>query len=147
MTSVAPDAADVEDVVRSVWVTLSDRPLERARDRTTGLGGGLTGVVRIDGAWTGAVAVECSAPLAAALATQMMRGADPSAEDVRDGLGEIANMVAGNVKALLPQPAHISLPSVTADPSEARLGGAAVVVTVPFSSDGEPLVVTVLERR
>ena len=145
---MTPDQADIEDVVRSVWNSLFDLPLDRSGAQGTPDPDALNGRVRIDGAWAGALDVECSWELALELAGQMMREAgSPSADDVCDGLGEIANMVAGNVKALLPQPARISLPEVTAGGTPADGGATAPVVTVPFSSGGRRLVVRLLERR
>ena len=37
-------------------------------------------------------------------------------EDIEDGLGELANVVGGNVKAVLPGPSALGLPVVGAAP-------------------------------
>ena len=68
-----------------------------------------------------------------------------SLDDVRDALGEITNMIGGNVKALLPTPSRLSLPTV--------VEGADYAVTVPrtkpagvvsFRTGTEMLVIRIL---
>jgi len=60
----------------------------------------------------------------------------------------LANMVGGNVKALLPEPCRISLPAV-ADGMDYRLSvpGARPVTAVTWTCGGEPLMVRLLKRR
>ncbi|MFO0982206.1 MAG: chemotaxis protein CheX [Planctomycetota bacterium] len=62
-------------------------------------------------------------------------------------MGEIVNMAGGNIKALLPAPSQLSLPSV-AEGLDYRLSvpGARLQACVDFRSDGEPLQVIILER-
>jgi chemotaxis protein CheX len=94
--------------------------------------------------------------LAITLASSMFDGTrsrdgDPPPEvpeaDVRDALGEIANMIAGNVKALLPEPCSISLPAVALGSDDTvSVQGTTPVTSVPFTCDGHPLVITLLER-
>lgn len=74
----------------------------------------LTGSVAIDGAWQGMVVVQCSTALARRAASVMFERELDSLgrDDVRDAMGELANMVGGNVKALLPAPSRLALPIV-----------------------------------
>jgi chemotaxis protein CheX len=70
--------------------------------------------VQLVGAWNGAVRLDCAVRLAQEAASCFL-GKDASATsvaEVRDTVGELANMAAGSVKSLLPQPTHISLPAV-----------------------------------
>lgn len=107
----------------------------------------LTGCVHIAGEWNGAVLVECELPLARRMTAVLFGRAegDVSLDDVRDALGEITNMVGGNVKALLPAPSRLSLPTV--------VEGADYAVTVPrtkpagvvsFRAGAEILVIRIL---
>ena len=71
--------------------------------------------VQISGAWNGAVLLRCSGALAS-LASARMFGLDDgeaSPEQVHDALGELANILGGCVKTLLPEPCFLSLPSIT----------------------------------
>lgn len=71
-------------------------------------------VVQITGGWQGAVAVTCARAVAEAI-TEAMFEMDPgttSAEELDDAMGEMANMIGGNIKGLMPGPSQLSLPTV-----------------------------------
>jgi chemotaxis protein CheX len=74
----------------------------------------LTAAIYYAGLWQGALLIECSDQQARAWSSHIMGLPDPTNEDVRDGLGELANMLAGNLKPLLPPGVSISIPSVVA---------------------------------
>ena len=138
---------DIEKIAAMVMESIAGVVLEPAdseipRDRAA-----LTGCVHIDGAWNGSALVECELPLARRL-TAVLFGRpeeEVSLDDVRDALGEITNMIGGNVKALLPSPSRLSLPTV--------VEGADYAVTVPrtkpagvvsFRAGAETLVIRIL---
>lgn len=139
--------ADLEKIVTTIWGTLFELPLNRVVTGTDG-DSTVTSFVHIDGAWHGAVMLQCPMALASLLTSTMFQSGDsPGADDVRDALGEIANMVAGNVKALLPEPCAISLPAVALGSDyQVSVVGATPVATVAFTCLDHSLVVTVLER-
>jgi chemotaxis protein CheX len=91
-------------------------------------GPALVGHVRITGAWTGALSIWCSEAGARDVASAMF-GREPGAladDDLRDAVGELANMIGGNLKVLLPPPTRLSLPEVRdevwrSEPAEARV--------------------------
>ena len=71
----------------------------------------------------------------------------PSLDEIGDALGELTNMVAGNIKALLPESCSISLPTVAQGLSyEINVVGTSAVATVPFTCIDDPLVVTLVQR-
>lgn len=105
----------------------------------------ITGWVRLTGAWEGAVAITCSMKHAerAASAMYAMDPGRASNDQVRDALGEIAHMIGGNIKALLPSPTNLSLPSVV---QGRRFAGASTVpalCSVTFIADQDAFVVSV----
>jgi chemotaxis protein CheX len=69
---------------------------------------------------------------------------DVTPEDVRDALGELANIIGGNVKSLMPEPAALSLPVVLID---GNTGWPSVVEVSHLDGEwlGEPIAVQVLE--
>jgi chemotaxis protein CheX len=70
-----------------------------------------------------------------------------SPSEISDALGEIANMMGGNVKALLPGPATLSLPSVTEGSDYSiTVPGAALACELHLECEGEPLSVRVHRR-
>lgn len=109
----------------------------------------LTACVLISGGWEGAVAVDCTEVLARRV-TESMLGLGPgeaSPEDVRDAIGEVANVAGGNVKALLGTECALSLPTVTEGVDlRLRVPGMRIVAEAGFLSDEEPFRVLVLEK-
>ena len=84
-------------------------------------GRGMLARMNVAGAWSGSVAVWCDEEFARACATVLFEGEPCGDPEARDALGELANIIAGNLKALLPSPSRISLPIVSSDetvPSE-----------------------------
>ena len=69
--------------------------------------------VSISGEWNGTVLVACSAPLARLVTAQLLLTADADLadDDVRDAVSELANVIGGNVKSVMPGPSVLSLPS------------------------------------
>ena len=108
----------------------------------------MVGCVQITGTWSGAVLVQCS-PEFAAKAAQIIFASEgtPSDEDERDALGELSNMIAGNIKALLPGPSFLSLPTLS-DGVDGVLQvlGSRLLEKFKLSVAGEPLTVVVVKR-
>lgn len=73
----------------------------------------LTAAVYYAGAWKGAVLLECSLGQAMDWGSRLMQIPAPvDSEDARDSLGELCNVLAGNLKPLLPPGVGLSSPSV-----------------------------------
>ena len=140
--------ADVRQLTNEIWggmLQIELAPGETGRCGPRGIGA----CVQISGAWQGAVRVDCSLRLAR-LATSRFLTVEPEVVDIaqiRDAMGELANMSAGSVKPLLPSPCHLSLPSV-ADGADYTLTvpHVQVILDTAFSFQGESLEISVLER-
>jgi chemotaxis protein CheX len=106
---------------------------------------GLTACVQINGEWQGAVLVQCSVGAASAITRLLLRTDDVEPADVRDALGEVANMIGGNVKALLPGPSRLSLPAVVEGyDHHVSVPGTVELTTVPFRFAGDVISVVLL---
>src|SRR5215213_1891269 len=71
------------------------------------------------GPWNGTVVLTCGRSTAEELSRSLLKEHAPpvlDAEDVEDALGELANVVGGNVKAVLPGPSVLGLPEVGSAP-------------------------------
>jgi chemotaxis protein CheX len=99
--------------------------------------------VEIVGPWNGTVVLTCGRSTAEALSRCLLaRHAPPvlDAEDIQDALGELANVVGGNVKALLPGPSVLGLPEVGSAPAT---GAPADTCRVDLLWRGQSLTITV----
>jgi chemotaxis protein CheX len=141
------DEQSLRDFADNIWSTmlglsLDGAPAPEAEDY-------ITGCVQITGDWQGAVTVELAVPLARRVAAALfaMEPAELGDGEVCDAVGELANMLGGNVKALLDGSCRLSLPAVVQGPahvlsvSRGRLSASAAL-----SSESDPLRVSVFER-
>ena len=108
----------------------------------------LTGCVQISGAWEGVVVVHCSAELARQVTARMFRLTPEtvSDDDMKDVLGELANMIGGNIKTLLPGPSGLSLPTALEGLDYPPLvPGSRCLSQVAFVCQDQPLLVTLMQ--
>lgn len=107
-----PDEVLVRELTELVWATVLGLEAREsaAGDEPTDF----VTSVRIEGAWRGSVTIHLSWDLARKAAATMLacnkHKASPA--DVADAVGELANMIAGNLKSILPGPSKLSLPLV-----------------------------------
>jgi chemotaxis protein CheX len=89
---VLRECAGTEAVVRAVYRQTLPRPF-----------GDMTAMLRLAGATEEILTLSCPMETAAALAGRMLTGVTPDPDEalVRDCLGELANVIAGQAKALL----------------------------------------------
>jgi chemotaxis protein CheX len=142
---------DLAEMVEQVWVSYLDpegvNPLVPTGD--DGQPSEVHSSVSITGSWTGHVVYASSSAAArkAAAAFMAVEVDEVSAEDVADVLGELANIVGGNVKAMLPAGATLSLPQVVLAPESATKYPNAERVTGLFGLwDGEPVSVSMWQQ-
>lgn len=144
----------IEDQIRqltpAIWDAVLRLPLQEEPAPAPSHNRVVSACVHITGAWNGAVALSCEIDFATRAAGIMFDLGDkaPSTADMQDALGELTNMIGGNIKALLPEPCHLSLPSAVegADYS-VRIVRSRVVTAVPFCSNGHHMIVSLLERE
>jgi chemotaxis protein CheX len=74
----------------------------------------VTAALHFSGGWTGATLLEVPPDMARAFTSRMlgMDMPDRVDDDVIDAMGELVNMVGGNLKTILPPGVNLSLPSV-----------------------------------
>jgi chemotaxis protein CheX len=110
-----PTVKDLLVILDQVWASYLDPegldPLLPVDDET--VTSDIRAWVAITGSWEGHVLVTCSRAQARNLAAAFLdMGVDQVAdEDVSDVLGELANIVGGNVKSMLPSGSTLSTPS------------------------------------
>ena len=133
------DQATLTDIVGFAWeMFLEGRPFECAPSRPEQ---GVAATISIDGAWKATLEVTLSEPLARRFAAAMLSD-DPGAlelDDITDAIGELANIVGGNVKGLLDDELdpRLSLPTVTTD--LASIPGGDVTLSSGYDFLGETM--------
>ncbi len=144
------DHATLTEVTRSIWTTMLDEePQPSPGALTLPCENRITAYVHITGEWMGTVVLDGSLTMAKNAAAKML-GLPPSevqAEDMRDALGELANMLGGNVKSLVPGPSFLSLPSVTTGQDyEVLISPTKKICQATFEHASEPFEVALLEH-
>ncbi|MDP2227974.1 MAG: chemotaxis protein CheX [Moraxellaceae bacterium] len=128
------------DITENVWMGFLDLPLQRS----TGLPVACecAASIMIEGAWNGQVVVACSRRLAQRVAAVMFQCEDSELREAlwADALNEIANIIGGNVKSLLPSPSRLGLPHFHTAWVPPESGQVAT-----FSSEGDALHVLLIE--
>ncbi len=74
----------------------------------------ITGSVHITGEWNGTILLSLPSSLVGKL-TEKLFSIEPgksSKNDKEDAVGELINMIGGNIKALLPEPSKLSVPII-----------------------------------
>jgi len=141
------DRAIVE-VVHSVAASVLGVEIAEASDPGPPSDRRLAGCVQINGAWSGSVILWCDEDFARACAVMLFEGEICGDAETRDALGELTNMVAGNLKTLLPAPSHLSLPSVGSGPELVCDAPGTELENVQFQlASGERLEVVVRQDR
>ena len=141
---------EICQITEGVWndlLGLGVSPIAEA-EAQNGRGKTLTGSVRIKGGWQGEVRLQCSAELARRAAVVMFRVEldKVTPEQAQDAIGELTNMTGGNLKALLPPPCQISLPTVTEENNGNSPGPDGQLRShIFFQCQGQPFSVTLLE--
>jgi chemotaxis protein CheX len=110
---LAPYREGVARVAASIYETMLGLPVREVPRGREPLSASLTGAIYYAGTWKGALLVECAREQAIEWTARLLSLDPPlDAEDIRDGLAELTNMIAGNLKPLLPSGVSLSLPSV-----------------------------------
>jgi len=150
MTATFPLAAYREGIAQvtvAVFDTMLGMPVRETAGPWTPSPNSLTGAVYYSGAWKGALFVECTREQAMEWTAHLMSLAPPiSPDDARDGLGEMTNVIAGNLKPLLPPGVALSLPSVVQGSDySVRVCGQNLSETLRFEGESGGFRITLVE--
>lgn len=143
-----PTAQDLTAIAELVWSSYVDgeivqdaagEPLESA----------FIASVAIGGEWNGHVLIGTNAKAASDIAAAMfaMEPDEVSDAEIGDALGEVANIIGGNVKALVPEPSVLSLPQVALETRALFMPGAALKSSVDLRWNDHPVHISVWEGQ
>jgi chemotaxis protein CheX len=147
-----PTSDDLASITRDVWQSLvSDgEPPAVGTTVVAEPDNRVTGCVHISGAYTGSLTVRCSGEMARQIAGSLfgMPDEDVTDTEIADAIGEIANILGGNVKSMLPAPSALSLPAIAqGSHSWLTVPGVELMQQVALEWRTEPFVVSLLQRR
>ena len=98
----------------------------------------ITAAVYYAGAWKGAVLLQCDQQQAREFTARLMKMPQPLEfdDDVRDAVGELVNILGGNLKPILPHGIALSMPSVIeGHPAALRICGHNPAIRLAFTSE------------
>ncbi len=138
---------DMAQIVQSVFETMVNLEVsENGEPWFAGLDR-ITGLVHLSGDWNGVLLIECDHDQACRFAGQYLTIDPPETvnDDVRDVLGELANMIGGNLKSMLTAGIHLSMPLVVDGTYHLRVGGAELNGRIAFQTEGKTFWVALIE--
>jgi chemotaxis protein CheX len=108
--------SQIEQIVQSIFASMLGMEVVRGADDPASCREDVLSTIHITGASSLSVVLGVSNGVAAAAAGAMLQlqPSDITDDDQRDVVAELANMIGGNLKSLLPGPLYLSLPTVLA---------------------------------
>jgi len=134
-------------IVHDVFETMLGSDVHESDDVYQPTRNQVTATIFFAGAWKGAVVLECSEAQGRLFASRLMQVPELSemSDDVRDAMGELVNIVAGNLKSVLPHGVSLSIPSVLEGPEYAfKVCGRNQTVRFAFRGQYAPFWVTLV---
>ncbi len=136
------------DVVREVFSTMLRIDAQPLADITpVPADHPVVGCIHFAGPWKGALLLGCGPQQAAAFAAALVgiEAPDEVNDDVRDAIGEITNMIAGNLKSMFPSGTQLSAHSVVEGKSfTLKVCGGNEAMQLGFDSDRGPFSITLV---
>ena len=146
-----PTEDDLKVIAEQVWSSYLDPestgplvpvPAQRQAEE-------VSASVSVSGAWQGHVIVTCSDTASRRVAGALlgMEVDELTLADIADAVGELANIIGGNVKSLLPEPSALSLPHVLTSGGHGNVHWPSVTEVCQLSGIwlDEPVTFSVLE--
>ena len=142
---------EIRQFVTDIWSTFLNMRVSPTETpfKPKGNGNTLAGCVQITGEWQGSVTLYAPKEIGKKVAATMY-GLDESEVDnkqIQDVIGEITNVLAGNIKSILPAPCSISLPCVAITDFNLHHPGSEMLTAVNFDCEGLPFLVVMHYKK
>lgn len=149
ITPIHPQREDLEQIAAAVFSTMLGLDFQalNSPQQCPPAPGALTATIRLEGSWQGEVLLHCMEPQAKEFAARFLGTPAPDSvnDDVRDVLGELANMIAGNLKCTLRPGIRLSSPRVEDGAGCSLHIGGTVICELSFQTEGGPFWVSAVE--
>ena len=108
----------------------------------------VSGSVQITGEWNGSIMLTLSSSLVNLLTETLfsLETGKASIEDKKDAVGELVNMIGGNIKALLPQPSRLSVPLLALEGHALYFPSTKMVAHCQFECAKKPFALSLYEQ-
>ncbi|MBL8810562.1 MAG: chemotaxis protein CheX [Planctomycetaceae bacterium] len=142
------DQQTLQQVVTDVCSGMLGLEVEPSEKDNAATGDALSAVVKISGGWDSLVQVLAPRKTAKAIASTMfaMNEDELTEAEIRDAVGEIVNMVGGNLKGIVEGDSSLSLPCVGEATGSAPFDENFKGLEISNSCQGDPLIVRVFDR-
>jgi len=137
-------------IVKSVFITMMGLEVSDCEAPPSSHGERLTSFVHLTGGWNGAVLFECNRHQACLFAGRILSMDPPESvdDDVRDVIGELANMIGGNLKSGMAPGVRLSMPTVMeGNDYDVRVCGSQLLERLAFQCEDGDFFVTVLSTK
>jgi CheY-specific phosphatase CheX len=144
------DAKILAQTVEQVFLNMMNLEVSPSEQPGTSSHGQLSSAVHLSGVWNGALVFECGRQQACQFAGRFLATDPPEkvTAEVRDVLGELANMIGGNMKSAVATGLNLSMPSVSDGADGAlKICEGDVQDRLAFDSPDGPFWVTLLVEK
>lgn len=135
-TLATPEALDAQRyVTQDVFRIMAGMDVHSSPEPFSNSADAIDSLLYYIGGAKGSLVLECGAKVARAFAARVtgLPAGSLDDDDVRDAVGELVNMIGGNLKALLPGDTAISTPLVFTSPRDLPLqDGATLISSLDF---------------
>ena len=108
----------------------------------------VTGSVQVSGEWNGVISLYLPSSLVALVTETMfsLNSGQATPETKKDAVGEMINMIGGNIKSLLPQPSTLSTPIFSLEGQTQEFPFTKKVTQCKFVYNGAPFALSLFEQ-
>jgi len=108
----------------------------------------ITGSVQISGKWNGVISLYLPSSLVARITETMfsLESGQATLETKKDAIGEMINMIGGNIKSMLPQPSSLSTPIFSMEGQSQQFPFTKQVTQCKFVCNGDPFALSLYEQ-
>jgi CheY-specific phosphatase CheX len=115
--------ANQTSIALQVFLVMANMDIAPASAHTSTGEQVIASILRFSDPSKGTMLLECTPSLAYAFTARLMQVPTPESldDDVRDAMGELANMIGGNLKGLMPEETCVSTPLVLGEADRQKL--------------------------
>lgn len=146
----ATHQADVDQIVATLFLSMLATEVSPAQEDPPRGEDVITSVMPFAGTWKGDLVLECHWPQARRFAQRFLQTEeiDEFSEDIPSTIAELANIIAGNLKSVLPPGVSIGTPSIIQGKDyTVRVCGGKTICHRAFATDAGGFLLRLIEKR